>query len=99
MCVTDIVEFVEEYISGETYVNCGEFYYDEIAEVKDFSTNLANAFYEKFKKNCTVLETREKNVIVKIHNNKYECFLEETGINDGDFLGYSWSVVPKDDEY
>ena len=96
MCVYDIVSFVDDYVSGNIYANCGEFYYDEDTEIKNFSINLVNAFYEKFKNNCTVLETYEKSILVKIRNTKFECVLEEIEMVSLDdvFSGYSWSAIP-----
>ena len=99
MCVTDIVEFIGEYIAGETYVNCGEFFYEHNDEIENFAENLISALKEKFKEgNINSVKISDSTVITKIHDKEYECFIYQSGVGGVDYWGHGWSVIPLGEE-
>lgn len=88
MCIIDIVEFIQDYIDCKTLLNSGEYYYNNMNDIDNFSILLINNFNSQFKENF-ILEFSEKTkVVAQIYNKTYICELKNDFNNN-----YSWVVV------
>ena len=89
MCVSDIIEFIIDYESGESYCNTGEFFYETKKDVDDFSQSLITQLWEKFYNYDISLEASSKRIVkAVIYGKKHEIEL----IGNYDDNNLSWIV-------
>lgn len=88
---------IVEYFEGKSEINCGEFYYNDENEIKNFALHLTYKLKEKYNENFILIRCTDKKLTAIINNKYYECFISMSGTEGVDFWGYWWSVVEIDD--
>ena len=89
MCIIDIVEFIQDYIDCKTYINTGEYFYDNNEDITEFSTRLINELFSHFNENFFLEFVNNNKLGARIYGKMYICELISEFNNK-----YSWLVLP-----
>ena len=93
MCVNDIIMFIVDYESGKSYCNASEFFYEDIEEVKNFSTNLIAQLTENFYDDTfDIVSSTDRSVEAVVFGKLHKIELE----GDEKHNNFSWIVSIED---
>lgn len=93
MCIDEIVRFFENWISGQDFINSGEFSFSnenfKEDEINLFSLNLTNALFTALKEKFTPVSILETILVASVNGNNFECYIVKSGVGGDE---YYWSV-------